>query len=209
MTKYITYIRVSTQQQGKSGLGLEAQRASIAQYSSGSEIVAEYVEVESGKKDDRPQLALAMAHAKKIKATLLIAKLDRLARDAHFITGLMKARVDFIAVDMPHANKLTVTILAAVAEHEAQMISDRTKAALAAAKARGVVLGSRDYAKLAQSRTEAATRRNAVAREIALAGRGEGKTLLEIAAALTTRGVKTGRGQDRWLATQVARLLKM
>lgn len=209
MPQYITYIRVSTQQQGKSGLGLEAQRSAIAAYSSGSEIVAEYVEVESGKRSDRPQLALAMAHAKKIKATLLIAKLDRLARDVHFITGLMKARVDFIAADMPHANKLTVQLMAVFAEHEAQMISDRTKAALAAAKARGVVLGSPDYAKLAQARTDAARRRNAPALEAAATLRDQGKTLLEIAAQLQAKGIKTGAGLPKWSPTQVSRLLKM
>jgi len=209
MPQYITYIRVSTQQQGKSGLGLEAQRAAISAYSSGSEIIAEYVEIESGKRNDRPQLALAMAHAKKLKATLLIAKLDRLARDAHFITGLMKARVDFIAADMPHANKLTVQLMAVFAEHEAQMISDRTKAALSAARARGVKLGSPNPHAGGQGNRAAARRRNAQARELAAALRDQGKTLIEIAAELQAKGIKTARGGSAWAPTQVARLLKM
>ena len=141
-TTYVSYLRVSTQKQGQSGLGLEAQRAAVEAFTrhQGGKIVAEYVEVESGKRSARPELARAMAAAKKAGATLLIAKLDRLSRDVHFISGLMKG-VDFLAVDQPFANQLTLHILAAVAEDEARRISERTKAALRAARARGVKLG--------------------------------------------------------------------
>src|SRR5688572_31106229 len=142
--KLIGYTRVSTQKQGASGLGLEGQLSAIHAYaaSASGDVVHVYREVESGRRDDRPQLAKAIAHAKRIRGRLVIAKLDRLARDVHFISGLTKARVDFVACDNPVANKLTVHILAAVAEDEAERISQRTKAALAAAKARGVRLGS-------------------------------------------------------------------
>lgn len=140
----IAYVRVSTQKQGQSGLGLEGQQTAIAGYalSSGGRVAKTYVEVESGKRSDRPELAKAIAHAKRVKGRLVIAKLDRLARNVAFISALMESRADFVACDNPHANKLTLHILAAIAEHEAEMISQRTKAALAAAKARGVKLGS-------------------------------------------------------------------
>jgi DNA invertase Pin-like site-specific DNA recombinase len=139
---FVTYLRVSTDRQGKSGLGLEAQRAAVADHVAGKgEIAAEYVEIESGKKNDRPQLACALAEAKRIGAVLLIAKLDRLARNVAFIANLLEAGVEIAAADMPEANRFLLHVMAAVAEHEAQAISDRTRAALAAAKARGVALG--------------------------------------------------------------------
>src|SRR4051794_33128778 len=138
MDKYIAYYRVSTDRQGCSGLGLDAQRAAVASYLAGREpLLAEYTEIESGKKNDRPQLAVALGECHRRRARLVIAKLDRLARNVHFISGLMESGVDFVAVDMPEANRLTLHILAAVAEHEREMISRRTKEALAAAKARG------------------------------------------------------------------------
>jgi len=140
---YIAYYRVSTAKQGLSGLGLDAQREAVEGYlnGNGSHLVREYTEVESGKRNDRPQLAAALAECKRLKAVLVIAKLDRLARNVHFISGLMESGVDFVAVDMPTANRLTLHILAAVAEHEREMISQRTRAALAQAKLRGVKLG--------------------------------------------------------------------
>jgi DNA invertase Pin-like site-specific DNA recombinase len=135
---YVTYLRVSTDRQGKSGLGLEAQRKAVADHVAGKgEIAAEYVEIESGKKNERPQLARALAEAKRIGAVLLIAKLDRLARNVAFIANLLEAGVEIAAADMPEANRFLLHVMAAVAEHEAQAISDRTRAALAAAKARG------------------------------------------------------------------------
>ncbi len=141
--KFVSYLRVSTKRQGASGLGLEAQRASVAGYLNGGawSLIAEHVEVESGKRDDRPKLAEALRTCRLHGARLVIAKLDRLSRDAHFLLGLEKAGVDFVACDNPTANRLTVGILAMVAEEERRAISARTKAALAAAKARGTKLG--------------------------------------------------------------------
>lgn len=140
----ISYLRVSTARQGASGLGLEAQRATVAAHvaAGGHTLVAEYVEVESGRKADRPQLAAALSACKLHRATLVIAKLDRLARNVAFIANLMDGGVDFLACDMPHANRLTLHLLAAIAEHEREMISQCTKAALQAAKARGKRLGN-------------------------------------------------------------------
>jgi DNA invertase Pin-like site-specific DNA recombinase len=143
--KFVSYLRVSTKRQSESGLGLEAQRHAVETWLNGGswQLVAEHVEVESGKRDDnRPALAKAIAACRAFNAKLVIAKLDRLSRDAHFLLGLEKAGVEFVAVDMPHANRLTVGIMALVAEQERVATSERTKAALAAAKARGVKLGN-------------------------------------------------------------------
>jgi DNA invertase Pin-like site-specific DNA recombinase len=141
--RFVSYLRVSTERQGRSGLGLEAQRAAVTDYLDGGnwQLVAELVEVESGAKAARPKLAEALALCRSHRATLVIAKLDRLTRDAHFLLGLKKAGIDFVAADMPSANRMTVGIMAVVAEEERRMISARTKAALAAAKARGKKLG--------------------------------------------------------------------
>lgn len=144
--KYIAYYRVSSQKQGKSGLGLEAQREAVAGYLNGGawSLLEEHVEVETGTKkgNNRTELAKALDRCKKENATLLIAKLDRLARNVAFVSALMESGVEFVAVDFPTANRLTIHILAAVAEHEAVAISTRTREALAAAKARGVQLGT-------------------------------------------------------------------
>lgn len=139
---YIAYYRVSTTRQGQSGLGLEAQQQAVKQYLNGGnwQILAEFTEIESGKRNDRPKLAEAIALCKRLQATLVIAKLDRLARNVHFISGLMESGVEFVAVDNPNANRLMLHMLAAFAEHEREQISRRTKDALAAAKARGVKL---------------------------------------------------------------------
>jgi DNA invertase Pin-like site-specific DNA recombinase len=133
--KWVSYLRVSTDKQGASGLGLEAQRKAVADYLNGDKwtLAKEFVEIESGKRSDRPKLAEALALCKKLKAKLIVAKLDRLGRNVHFLSGLMESGVDFVAVDQPFANKLTIHILAAVAEHEREMISTRTRDALAAA----------------------------------------------------------------------------
>lgn len=137
--KSVSYLRVSTQRHGRSGLELEAQRQAVATYLNGGRwtLVQEVVEVESGKRNGRPALALCRVY----RATLLVAKLDRLARNVAFISALMESSVEFSAVDFPQANRLTVHVLAAVAEHETTMISERTRAALAVAKARGKKLG--------------------------------------------------------------------
>src|SRR5262249_17927067 len=142
--KFVSYLRVSTDKQGKSGLGLEAQRNAVEDYLNGGrwKLVKEFVEVESGKREDnRPMLAQAMAACRLHKATLVIAKLDRLSRDAHFLLGLDKAGLEFVATDNPHANRLTVGIMALMAETEREMISKRTKDALSGAQPRGVYLG--------------------------------------------------------------------
>lgn len=140
----VSYLRVSTARQGVSGLGLEAQRAAVAAFTAASShsLVAEFVEVESGSKNARPQLTAALAACRLHRATLVIAKLDRLARNVAFIANLMDGGVEFVACDLPHANRLTLHLLAAIAEHEREMISQRTRAALQAAKARGVKLGN-------------------------------------------------------------------
>lgn len=145
--KFIAYYRVSTQKQGASGLGLEAQQAAVAQYLNGGDwsLVGEFSEVETGKGADalakRPQLRAALEACRKQGATLLIAKLDRLARNVHFVSGLLETGVEFVAADMPQANKVMIQMHAVMSEWERDQISARTKAALAAAKSRGVALG--------------------------------------------------------------------
>lgn len=141
--KVIAYYRVSTKAQGLSGLGLEAQAAAVGQYLAGGNatVLASYTDVESGTRVDRPQLAAALRHAKRSGATLVIAKLDRLARSVAFVSSLMESGVRFVAADNPHATEFTIHILAAVAQHEAKMIARRTREALAAAKSWGVKLG--------------------------------------------------------------------
>lgn len=212
--RFVTYLRVSTARQGESGLGLDAQRSTVEAFAqqSGGQIVGQYVEVESGKRSDRPELARAMAAARKAKATLLIAKLDRLARNVAFIAGLMDGGVDFVACDQPFASRLTLHILAAVAEDEARRTSERTKAALAAAKARGVKLGSpravETSAIARAARSAYANKANASTRAVIREIQGAGiSTLAGIAKTLEARGVRTPRGNTTWQPTQVARLI--
>jgi DNA invertase Pin-like site-specific DNA recombinase len=210
--KFVAYFRVSTDRQGKSGLGLGAQRQTVMSYLDGGRwtLVAEFTEVESGKRDDnRPQLAAAVAACKRQKARLVIAKLDRLSRNLAFIAALMESGVEF--VDNPHMNKLTIHILAAVAEHEREMISERTKAALQAAKARGKVLGNPNLREAAKRGTEAASanaRRFAanvrpIIEEIMRAGATSHNA---IAAKLNERNVRTARG-GTWTHVQVGAIL--
>ncbi len=134
--KHISYLRVSTREQGDSRLGIDAQRASVKRYLDDGVLVAEYIEIESGKKNDRPRLIQALAHARSIGARLVIAKLDRLARNVAFTANLMESGVEFVCADNPHANRLTIHILAAVAEDEARAISQRTRDALGSIKAK-------------------------------------------------------------------------
>lgn len=216
--RFIAYYRVSTERQGRSGLGLDAQRAAVARHaaSTGGIVYATFEEVESGKRGDRPQLAAAMAESRARRAVLLIAKLDRLACDAHFLLGLEKAGVEFVAVDMPHANRLTIGIMALVAEEEARAISARTRAALAAAKARGVKLGNPrlragdgEVAAIATAawQRDAAKRATDVLPYITAARRAGATSLRQIAAALTARGVRTPMGREMWGPSQVQRVL--
>jgi DNA invertase Pin-like site-specific DNA recombinase len=188
-------------------LGLAAQEAAVRAFIAGESIAA-FTEVESGKRNNRPQLAAALAHAKRHKATLVIAKLDRLARDVHFISGLLKSGVEIRACDIPTANRMVLHIMAAVAEGEREMISERTKAALAAAKARGVQLGTPDTQRLGTERRAAADAHARALRTALSELWLEGIIgVREIAAALNARGVSTSRG-GQWHPTSVQRLLE-
>jgi DNA invertase Pin-like site-specific DNA recombinase len=215
--RFVTYLRVSTERQGQSGLGLEAQRAAVAAHVlDRGEVVAEFVEVESGKRADRPQLALALAEAKRAGAVLLIAKLDRLARNVAFIANLLESGVEVTAADMPEANRFVLHIMAAVAEQEGRAISERTKAALAAAKARGVKLGW-SIPERASEQRQAARKGAAVNKARALVHaenvlpvirqiKGTGASLRQIADELNARGIKTVRG-GLWYATTVRNIM--
>ena len=217
--QFVLYFRVSTDRQGASGLGLDAQRASVMTFLNGGswKVAAEFMEIESGKDNDRVELAKAIQACRLYGARLLIAKLDRLSRDAHFLLGLEKAGVDFVAADMPNANRLTVGIMAMVAEEERRMISARTKAALAAAKARGQKLGGfrgvkiddRARALSVASRKAAATSRGRDLGPVLADLQASGVTSLgALARALTSRGIPTARGSTTWTPMQVSRVLK-
>ncbi|WP_345783433.1 recombinase family protein [Luteolibacter sp. SL250] len=207
--KFVAYYRVSTAKQGQSGLGLEAQKSAVEKYLNGGnwELVGEFVEVESGKRKNRPQLNAALALSKKRKATLIIAKLDRLARNLHFISGLMEARIEFLAVDNPTANRLTVQNLAAVAEEEARAISSRTKAALASAKARGVILGKNGSKLGAENRERAFVAAESLRPTIQELRKAGVTSVREITAALNRLKIPTPQGRD-WHTTSIHRLLK-
>jgi DNA invertase Pin-like site-specific DNA recombinase len=218
MRPLIAYYRVSTARQGRSGLGLEAQRDACTRFaaSEGFEIAHEFVEVETGKGADaldrRPQLAAALAEARRAKCAVVVAKLDRLSRDVHFISGLMAERVQFIVAELgADVDPFILHLFAALAEKERAMIATRTKDALRRAKARGVKLGG---PKLAQARKAAAKAVEAnadrhaanvlpIIREIQRAG---ARSLRSIAAALNARGVPTARG-GRWQAMTVSNVL--
>lgn len=223
--KFVAYYRVSTGRQGKSGLGIEAQREAVKTHLNGGDwkIVAECTEVESGKREDnRPMLAEAFKACRVHRATLVIAKLDRLSRDAHFLLGLQKAGVEFVCVDDPHMTPLTLGIRAVVAQHERELISARTKAALAAAKKRGKKLGGRRYnskgkvvagsakarAAATRVRVERSAQRAADLAPTIKALQAAGSTSLRaIADALNVQGIPTARGAGEWSAVQVARVL--
>jgi DNA invertase Pin-like site-specific DNA recombinase len=209
-TAIIPYIRVSTDKQGKSGLGLEAQREAIARFAAAEalEVVGEFVEVETGKGadalDKRPQLAAALRKAKQFGATIVVSKLDRLSRDVHFISGLMSKRVPFIVTQLGrNVDPLMLHIYAALAEKERSMISDRTRDALAKAKQRGVVLGNPNVGRM---NSEAAAARDAVLWPILQDLRE--LPYREIAQELTNRNIPTPRGGDLWNAMTVMRVMK-
>jgi len=207
MTTYVAYYRVSGAKQGKSGLGLDAQRSTANRFPKEGPILADYVEVETGKRADRPELQKALAHAKATHSTLLIARLDRLARNVEFTAHLMNSDVPFICCDHPSATRLTLHILAAVAEEESRMISERTKAALAEAKKRGVLLGSarpghwdkceRGWKKaiLAASKkwTADADAHYEILIPMLREQRNQGRTMVQIRDWLNERGFKTTR----------------
>jgi DNA invertase Pin-like site-specific DNA recombinase len=223
---FIAYYRVSTDQQGRSGLGLEAQKSVVAQYvaSSGGLLVAEFEEVESGKRNDRPKLALALGACRARRATLILAKLDRLARDTAFLLSVVRGAGDagVVFCDLPQlppgpAGAFILTMFAAVAELERGLISQRTKAALAAAKARGVKLGGRNLARGLDSAVSRAGRRSQTQRSkghaddvmpyITAAIQAGAKSLRKIAAALTARGIQPPSGGEAWHANQVRRIM--
>lgn len=225
--KMVAYYRVSTKQQGESGLGLQGQKSAVTDYISqhSGYLVAEYREVESGKSKTRPELLKAISHAKRSKATLVVAKLDRLARNVAFTSALMETKVDFVACDNPHASQFTIHILAAVAEHEARQISQRTSTALAEAKMRGTKLGSAREGHwdgkegLRQAGLQKARISAAKANRAAFEGEyadlfpvikelhGNGQSLQTIAEQLNEQGQTTRRGKP-WNRMQVSRVLQ-
>lgn len=219
MKTMVSYLRVSTQSQGRSGLGIEAQREIVRRFADGEActVVAEYVEIETGKGADaldrRPQLAAALAHARKIGGAVLVAKLDRLSRDVHFVSGLMAQRVPFVVAELgADTDPFVLHLYAALAEKERALISSRTRDALAAKKAQGVQLGNRTNLGAAQALGSASNRAGAerfagnvlpIVDQIAATG---ATTFRAIADALNARGVRTARGGN-WHATTVRNLL--
>lgn len=219
MDSFVVYLRVSTAGQGRSGLGLEAQQAAVSRYLAGrpGEVLETLTEVESGSLGDRPALARALRRCRLSGATLVVAKLDRLSRDQGFIHGLRDAGVAFVMADIPEANTLTIGVMAAMAEYERELISERTRAGLAAAKARGVKLGgpkldrdrNTDTGPARAERTRRARRRNEELRVVIAELREEARealTLAAIAERLNAAGYRTARGQMFGRAT-VHRLL--
>jgi DNA invertase Pin-like site-specific DNA recombinase len=233
--RFISYFRVSTARQGRSGLGLEAQKETVVRFLNGGRctVMAEFVEIETGSlgDDERPQLSKAIQACRIYGAKLLVSKLDRLSRDAHWLLGLAKRGIDFICADNPDVNRMTITVLAAVAEHERKQISDRTKQALAARKARRLPLGMaaiHAYRKAHQkppapatnltnraagtarsaevNRAKAQDQARDLAGTLAELRAGGATSLRQIAAGLNERRIPTARG-GAWSATQVSRLL--
>lgn len=204
MTKYIAYYRVSTQKQGNSGLGLEAQRSDVYRFvERGGSLIAEYQDIESGKNNDRPSLIKAIEECKKEGATLLIAKLDRLSRNASFILMLRDSKVDFVCCDMPDANSITIGIMAILAQDERERTSQRTKAALAELKRKGVKLGTpenlTEQARInsLKVRQEKAynDENNRKAGALIVSMRGQGKSFYQITKDLNNLGFKTRKGK--------------
>jgi len=219
----IAYLRVSTREQGASGLGLDAQRDKVSQLAEarGATVVAEFVEIESGRKNHRPVLAQALAEARKRKAAIAVAKLDRLARDAEFVLRLSREAeanglAGFLFADLPDidattsAGRMVLTVMASVAEFEARRISERTKEALAAAKAQGKRLGSHNPNNAAANaaRAQLASEKAQKLRGLLLPMREQGMTLQAIADALNSSGQPTPSGAGQWQAMTVRRALQ-
>lgn len=203
----IAYLRVSTQRQGQSGLGIEAQREAVEQYAArvSEPILATYTEIESGAQKDRPELAAALKECRRTRSVLLIARLDRLSRSLFFVAQLLEARVEIRAADMPEANRMMLQMLAVFAEHERRLISQRTKAALAAAKTRGVRLGENGK-RLAQQHQDEATAFALSIEPVVRAAASRQSSLRSIAAELNRIGVPSRNG-CRWHAGSVSRVL--
>ena len=196
MTRYVAYFRVSTASQGRSGLGLAAQRTKIDEFlETGDEIVADFVEVQSGKSDTRTQLWLAIAHAKKHSAKILIAKLDRFSRKVSFIAGIMEQGIGLVVAEMPHATDFQLHIFAALAQEERRLISERTRNALAEAKRRGVVLG-RNGSVLGSANRQRAENEALMLAPIVIPLVQKGMSYSAISRHLNDRGVSTGRGRQ-------------
>jgi DNA invertase Pin-like site-specific DNA recombinase len=220
MTKFVSYLRVSTKRQGQSGLGLAAQRDCISAYVQSVEgkQVAEYTEIESGKRKDRPELAKALASCRIHGAVLIVAKLDRLARNNAFVANLLESGCEFVAADFPQANRMMLQLMSVIAEYEAKLISDRTRAALAQAAKRGVQVGG-----YADNCAEIARKGNKASAQVRSAGaqqrakdlapviaelRSTGATsLAQIAEGLNSKGICTARG-SQWSPAQVYRVLQ-
>jgi len=205
---YVAYYRVSTDRQGRSGLGLDAQRKAVVDFLNGGKwtLLGDFTEVESGKRNDRIELKAALALCRRKKARLVIARLDRLSRNLAFIATLMESGVEFVAADNPHANKLTIHILAAVAQSEREAIASRTKAALQAAKNRGVKLGAYGREKLSKE-----NRKQAIKRATGLSAEfnrmlAERLSANAMARQLNERGIAPARG-DKWYPVTVIRVL--
>lgn len=214
--KFVAYYRVSTQRQGASGLGLAAQRAGVAGYLNGGawELIGEFTETESGKGSNaltkRPQLAAALKLAEAHGATLIIAKLDRLARNVHFVSGLLESKCNFVAADMPAANKTMLQIYAVMAEWERDQISKRTKEALMAAKKRGVKVGAKGHENLRSNIAQRQQDAQAHAETLRpmLAGLIEaGRSQREILSALNAAGTRSSKGSSKWTLAMVQRVL--
>jgi DNA invertase Pin-like site-specific DNA recombinase len=217
--KFVAYFRVSTTKQGESGLGLDSQRGAVADYvarSGGGQVLADFTDIESGSNDNRPELLKALRKCRLTGATLLIAKLDRLSRNRRFLMELADSKLNFVAVDMPEANSLTVGILACMADYERQLISERTKAALRAAKERGTVLGNPNLQAVRNSDTSAASAawmattkaRQTEVREVCLELIAEhgNLTTRKLADHLNGAGYKTVTGKQ-WSSVQVWRIM--
>ena len=209
--QYIAYYRVSTEEQGTSGHGLDAQRAAVQRYleAHGGHLAQEYTEVESGKKNNRPELTAAIDECRRQRATLLIAKLDRLARNVYFISGLIESRVDFVCCDNPHANKVMIQMLAVFAEFERDRISERTKEGLAAARAKGVKLGNPNLDELNGHHRSKADLFALSMMPVIDDLKAEGYTSVrKLTDALNARQIATAREGARWHTRTVQLLLK-